>query len=256
MCQYNWACRQGKWCLLTGIAFLARKIGHVREELGRSLQPTEHKGPSLNRRAIKPLEMPAQDNLTSREAILSAALKAFARDGYDGASMPKIARLANVAPPLIHYYFGSKDNLWRETIDHSLGELRREAAAIFQATRSLTPLDRLRAVLQAHSQFAAKWPDHFFMIMAEARSNPERFEWVQQNYTGVLFDEVLQILRDAREQGAIRDINLEQIAITLIGGILVYFTVYPRQAPEAGIVHDANRFCDTLFEMLLRGIVT
>ena len=255
MCQYNWACRQGKWFLRTGTTFLARKNGHVRKKQGHNLLPTEHKGPSLNRRAIKPLEMPAQDNLTSREAILSAALTAFARDGYDGASMPKIARLANVAPPLIHYYFGSKDNLWRETIDHSLGELRREAAAIFQATRSLTPLDRLRAVLQAHSQFAAKWPDHFFMIMAEARSNPERFEWVQQNYTGVLFDEVLQILRDAREQGAIRDLDLEQIAITLIGGILVYFTVYPRHAPEAEIEHDANRFCATLFEMLLQGIV-
>lgn len=209
----------------------------------------------MNRRAARTADRPSQDNLSSREAILSASLKAFARDGYDGASMPKIARLANVAPPLIHYYFGSKENLWRETIDHSLGELRREASGIFQATRSLNPLDRLRALLQAHSHFAAKWPDHFFMIMAEARANPERFEWVQQNYTGVLFEEVLQILRDAREQGAIRDLNLEQIAITLIGGILVYFTVYPRQAAEAEIEQDADRFCDTLFEMLLRGIV-
>lgn len=209
----------------------------------------------MNRRNRTAAAVSAQDGVSTREAILMAALKAFAREGYDGASMPRIARLANVAPPLIHYYFGTKEKLWRETIDHSLGGLRRETSAIFQATRSLNPLDRLRALLQAHAQFAAKWPDHFFMIMAEARANPERFDWVQQNYTGVLFEEVLQILRDAREQGAIRDVDLDQIAVSLFGGILVYFTVYPRQASEAGLAHDADAFCDTLFEMLLRGIV-
>ena len=32
------------------------------------------------------------------------------------------------------------------------------------------PLDQLRAMLQAHAHFAAHWPDHFFMIIAEARS--------------------------------------------------------------------------------------
>lgn len=197
---------------------------------------------------------PPPDSLNSREAILGAALKAFATEGYDGASMPKIARLANVAPPLIHYYFGAKENLWRETIDYSLGELRREAAAIFQATRALNPLDRLRAVLQAHTQFAAKWPDHFFMIMAEARANSDRFAWVQENYTGILFEEVLSILKDARAKGAIRDLCLDQIAVTLIGGILVYFTVYPRALATQDIEQDANKFCETMFELLLRGI--
>jgi AcrR family transcriptional regulator len=197
-----------------------------------------------------------QDGLNSRETILEAALKAFAREGYDGASMPKIARLAGVAPPLIHYYFGSKENLWRETIDYSLGELRREAAAIFQATRSLNPLDRLRAVLQAHTHFAAKWPDHFFMIVAEARSDSERFDWVQKNYTGILFDEVLSILADARDHGAIRDVSLDQIAITLIGGILIYFTIYPQGREKQKIEQAANDFCDTMFDLLLHGIAT
>jgi len=195
-----------------------------------------------------------QDGATSREAILLAALKAFARDGYDGASMPRIARLANVAPPLIHYYFGSKEKLWRETVDHSLGELRREAQAICAATRSLAPLDRLRALLQAYCQFAARWPDHFFMIIAEARSDSERFAWVQANFTGMLFEEVVGLLRDAREAGAIRDIRLDQVAVSLIAGILLNFTVYPSAKPPADIDAEANQFCDLMFDMLLHGI--
>ena len=200
------------------------------------------------------LKQAAQDNQTSREAILDASLKAFAREGYDGASLPKIAKLANVAPPLIHYYFGSKDQLWRETVDFSLGELMREAASIIQATRTLAPLDRLRALLQAHIQFAAKWPDHFFMILAETRSGSERFAWLQENYTGVLFDEVVSILRDARDSGAIRDVPLDQLAIILIGGILIYFTVDPSR-PREDLDQTADQFADTMFDMFFRGVV-
>ena len=169
-----------------------------------------------------------KDGGKPRVSILSAALKAFARDGYDGASMPKIAKMAEVAPTLIHYYFGSKENLWRETVDYSLGELRRESLALQKATRSLAPLDRLRALLQAHTNFAAHWPDHFAMIVAEARADFDRFAWIQENYTGVLFGEVVGILEEARDVGAIEAVNTEQAAFILIGSILLYFTVRPK----------------------------
>ena len=196
------------------------------------------------------------DTPNSRDSILSAALQAFARFGYDGASMPQIAKLANVAPPLIHYYFGSKEKLWQETVDHSLGKLRREAAAILSATRALAPLDRLRALLQAHAHFAAHWPDHFYMIIAEARSNGDRFAWVQENYTGVLFDEVVGILKDAREKGQIRDIDIEQLAILIIGGILLYFTVYPARPKKKSLDQLADEYTDMIFQVLLDGVVT
>lgn len=196
----------------------------------------------------------AQDGTKSKEAILSAALKAFARDGYDGASMPKIARMAQVAAPLIHYYFGSKENLWRETVDYSLGELRRESSAIHKATRSLAPLDRLRALLQAHTHFAAHFPDHFAMIVAEARADSDRFAWIQENYTGILFGEVVAILEDARGGGAIKDVNIEQAAFILIGSILLYFTVRPVAFEGKDLEKLSDGFTDLIFNTFLHGL--
>lgn len=201
-------------------------------------------------------DAPVDETLNSKEAILSASLQAFARYGYDGASMPQIAKLAQVAPPLIHYYFGSKDNLWRETIEHSLGKLRREAAAIRTATRALAPLDQLRAILQAHAHFAAHWPDHFFMIIAEARSDGDRYAWVQENYTGILFDDVVAILHDARDRGQIRDMNMEQLALMLIGGLLLYFTVYPARPKEKDRDKLADDYTKMMFDLLNGGILT
>lgn len=209
----------------------------------------------MRKKASRRHDAPAEDAPNSREAILSAALQAFARYGYDGASMPQIARLAQVAPPLIHYYFGSKEKLWQETVDHSLGKLRREAAAIRTATRALAPLDQLRAVLQAHAHFAAHWPDHFFMIIAEARANGERFAWVQENYTGILFDDVVAILREAQQKGQIKDADLEQLAVLLIGGLLLYFTVYPSRPKDKGLDQLADEYTEMMFKLLFDGLV-
>ena len=195
-----------------------------------------------------------QQNPNTRDAILDAALKAFARGGFEGASLPKIAAMAEVAPTLIHYYFGSKDKLWRETVDHSLGNLRRESEAILSATRALAPLDRLRALLQAITQFAARQPDHFGMIMAEARAETGRFDWVQEHYTGVLFQDVVTLLEEARDRGQIRDVALDQLALMLIGGILIYFSIDPARPGKGDVAQLADGYTELMFAMLLDGV--
>jgi AcrR family transcriptional regulator len=199
-------------------------------------------------------EAPPEQNPNAREAILAAALSAFARGGFDGASLPKIAKMANVAPPLIHYYFGSKDTLWRETVDYSLGKLRQESAGICSATRSLAPLDRLRALLQSITLFAARWPDQFGMVMAEARADSDRFAWVQEHYTGVIFADVLSILQDAKDRNMIKDVALDQLASMLIGGIFVSFTFNPAVSNTADMTKLAEGYVDLMFTMLLDGI--
>jgi AcrR family transcriptional regulator len=199
------------------------------------------------------------DSPKAKEAILAAALKVFARDGYDGASMPKIAKTARVAAPLIHYYFGSKENLWRETVALSLGDVRRDALAIGKATRALAPLDRLRAFLQTLTQHAARWPDNFVMIIAEARSESDRFAWVQEHYTGVIFQELLSILQDAKDKKLIKDVAIDQLAFLLVGGVLVYFTVNPEVSNNTDpkyLDRISGEYTELMFKLLLEGIAT
>lgn len=49
---------------------------------------------------------------TSREDILDAARRLFAERGYAATSVRRVADEANVDPALVHYYFGSKDDLY------------------------------------------------------------------------------------------------------------------------------------------------
>lgn len=58
---------------------------------------------------------PADGDTASR--VLRAARQTFAEEGYAGASTRKIALRAGVDAALVHYYFGTKDNLFRRAVD-------------------------------------------------------------------------------------------------------------------------------------------
>ncbi|WP_160159478.1 TetR/AcrR family transcriptional regulator [Actinomyces culturomici] len=67
---------------------------------------------------------PRADAEDLRGAILDAALEEFAERGFRAATVRRIAERADVAPRLIHYYFGSKAGLAREAMTRVFEESR------------------------------------------------------------------------------------------------------------------------------------
>ena len=48
----------------------------------------------------------------TRDAILEAARREFAQQGYDRTTIRNVARDAGVDPALVHYFFGTKTELF------------------------------------------------------------------------------------------------------------------------------------------------
>jgi AcrR family transcriptional regulator len=195
-------------------------------------------------------------DLGTKNEILEAALTAFARDGFDSASLPKIAAIAGIAHPLIHYYFGSKDNLWRETVEYAFGGLVAEATAVEAATRGLSPLHRLRVMVQAFAQFAARYPDHLGLLMAESRSDSERLVWLRENYINAFLGRLARALKDAQEQNEIKKVPLDHLISILIGSIVLYFSL--NLGPPKNLKSEdlANQHAKWVLEVILNGITT
>lgn len=57
-----------------------------------------------------------QTNIVALDKILNAAEIEFAEKGFDGAGMKALAKRADVSQSLLHYHFGSKDNLYEAVI--------------------------------------------------------------------------------------------------------------------------------------------
>jgi AcrR family transcriptional regulator len=193
-------------------------------------------------------------DLGTKNQILEAALTAFARDGFDGASLPKIAEIAKIGHPLIHYYFGSKDNLWRETVEYAFGGLVAEATAVEAASRGLSPLHRLRVMVQAFAQFAARYPDHLGLIMAEARSDSKRLRWLRENYLNAFLGRLRRALKDAQEQNEIKKVPLDHLISILIGAVVLYFSINLGPPKNMKSEDLADSHAKWVLEVILDGI--
>ena len=67
---------------------------------------------------------PADDpSVIPTDALLDAALAAFAERGYEGTSVRELARTLGVSHNLIPQRIGAKDELWRRAVDHGFARL-------------------------------------------------------------------------------------------------------------------------------------
>jgi AcrR family transcriptional regulator len=80
---------------------------------------------------------PRQDGVQAREAILDAARRRFAAQGFEGATMRAIARDAGVDPALVSYYFGSKSGLFVESLRLPVNPSEAIDALLAEGTKDL-----------------------------------------------------------------------------------------------------------------------
>lgn len=92
----------------------------------------------------------------NRELILGAAEKVFARAGFNGATMAAIADAAGLPKANLHYYFGSKHELYREVL---AGTLRDWLVPMDSLLPEADPATALAGYIRAKMAMSAARPD-------------------------------------------------------------------------------------------------
>lgn len=87
--------------------------------------------------------------------ILEAAEKIFAMNGFRGAATGDIALEAGIPKANVHYYFKTKEDLYREVLRHILNDWM-SAASTFEAHDD--PAEALRTYVKAKMEFSRKRP--------------------------------------------------------------------------------------------------
>ncbi|HZW34781.1 MAG TPA: TetR family transcriptional regulator [Isosphaeraceae bacterium] len=131
-----------------------------------------------------------RDAAATREAILAAATRRFAVQGYERAGVREIAADAGVTAALVNRYFGSKEGLFAEVIERAL-----DMGNLLEGRRG-------------------DLADHLARLMVYGREDsPER-----------VYTPLLLLLRSAAEPGAVklfrRDLNRTELPLLAeqIGG--------------------------------------
>ena len=92
----------------------------------------------------------------NRERILGAAEQVFARAGFNGATMAAIADGAGLPKANLHYYFGSKHELYREVL---AGTLRDWLVPMDGLRKDADPAAALATYIRAKMAMSAARPD-------------------------------------------------------------------------------------------------
>lgn len=104
-------------------------------------------------------------------AIVRAAEAVFARDGFRGASMAEIAAQAGVAKANIHYYFRTKQQLYRAVLERMLRDWLAETDGI---RADADPAQALGAYVRAKMALAQTRPEASRVFAGEMlRGAPE-----------------------------------------------------------------------------------
>jgi TetR/AcrR family transcriptional regulator len=116
----------------------------------------------------------ADGRVSTRQALLAAAVAAFGQLGYDGVSIREIERRAGVNRGLVAHYFGTKDVLWRATVDWLMGEFASELARYDDVLSLVSPAERPRIITKVCAHFISKYPQYFRLILIEGDVDSER----------------------------------------------------------------------------------
>ena len=148
------------------------------------------------------------DVITARARIRDTAIAAFARDGYDAASLRAIAREAGVSPALIVHHFGDKNALRSECDDYVVGVfIDEEHDLIVAPTR-----DRIRTALNDLERYGP-YIDYLARMLVDGSAASDRlFDSFLSNTRAVLAEQ-----RDAGMLEPMSDPEMTTLLLTLIG---------------------------------------
>ena len=101
-----------------------------------------------------PVRRPQQDRAKAKyEAILEAAIRVLAAEGYSDSSTVKIARAAGVSVWTVYAYFADKDEIFATYVDTRIGEILKAIASNVSMANYATVEEGIHDVIGAAVRF-------------------------------------------------------------------------------------------------------
>jgi TetR/AcrR family transcriptional regulator len=203
---------------------------------------------------------------TTREKIITAALEIFAAKGKHGARMEEIAEKADVNKALVYYYFNSKDNLFCEVLmlimNHMYGSIQESAHKLEPATEN--PLERIRRMVLSHFEAFSKNEAYAKVFLQAIAVDPddvkEALYRLRKDHSWMNSKTMVGFLEEGKKRGYFRDINCEQVLVSIMGMNMIHFIGKPMaKALFETPVDDDEKFVEergeSILDLLLYGIV-
>ncbi len=153
-----------------------------------------------------------------REAILRAATRVFARNGYFSSKVADIARAADVADGTVYLYFKSKEEILHSIFDQNMAEAIAACRQLIENSRD--PREKLRRIATLHLERLGADRDLAVVFQVELRGSTK----FMQEFSAAGFAEYLDLLCKIFEEGQRagvfrKDLNAKVVSKILFGAL-------------------------------------
>ena len=191
---------------------------------------------TTNRSALKPQRrtgVRAAAAEATREAILRAASREFARHGYAGATVDRISSAAKSVDRMIYYYFGSKEALFIAVLERLYADMdEAEAALVLDESK---PLEAFEALIRFVMGYYRAHPEFVTLLNTE---NLHRGQHINKSrrarqYSSRALAVTTRLLQAGVAQGLVRPgLDARNVYLLIVA---------------AGYFHTSNRFTLSAF---------
>ena len=165
-----------------------------------------------------PRKSPRNGAANKREAILRAATRVFARNGYFSSKVADIARAADVADGTVYLYFKSKEEILHSIFDQNMAEAITACRQLIEKSRD--PREKLRRIATLHLERLGADRDLAVVFQVELRGSTK----FMQEFSAAGFAEYLDLLCKIFEEGQRagvfrKDLNAKVVSKILFGAL-------------------------------------
>lgn len=211
-----------------------------------------------NKPAARPKRAPTQARaLETRARILDRARLAFAETGFEAANVRDIARDAGTTHSMIRYHFGTKDQLWRETVRDMFAQFNATIGDLAYVSKrgNLTQREWFRRFVHSYVRYCAKHPEHARITIMESIRGGDRFNWMVSEFVAPGHREREKDFASMVGAGLLPPMPYPSYIYALVGMAQLPF-VLAREASLAlqydFLSEDAiNRHADAVYEIML-----
>lgn len=178
-----------------------------------------------------------RDAERTRAEIIEVATREFADKGYAGARVDEIAAKISTTKRMIYYYFGNKEQLYVEVLEHAYAGIR----AIEQKldVEHLDPVDAMRQLAELTFDHHESHPDFIRLVSIENIHRAEHIarSTVLSGLANPALDVLARILDRGRAAGVFRD-GVDPLDIHMVISAFCVFRIANRHTFNAIFKRD------------------
>ena len=183
------------------------------------------------------------------DAILRAAIRVFARNGFFNAKVADVAKEAGVADGTVYLYFKNKDHILVSIFEETMHESISEGRDVIQSIAD--PREKLRRIAALHLERMGADRDLAVVFQVELRSSTKFMEQFSETRVSEYLDLIRSVILEGQREGCFRQSLDANVASKVFFGALdemVTNWVLSRKA------YDLRSTADSVIDLYFNGV--